>query len=169
MAGEPQRITLFFLWCSLMRYRKSGKPAYASRQPKIFVPKGLKSEARKFYKAVAIRPAGEWSYDLLEETEAGKVLAVQHFDHVVKTLEKEKPKTKTETEKTIKKAMMSPQQRFVILYEKSLREPLSATEFREYLDLFKECFPAIYKGLYGNKQPAQIIAETVKPSKIRGK
>lgn len=150
-----------------MRYRKSRKSAYAPRQPKIFVPRGLKGEARKFYKSVAIRPAGEWSHDLLEETEAGKVLAVQHFDHVIKTLKKEKPKTKTEAEKVVKKAMMSPQQRFVILYEKSLREPLSATEFREYLELFKQCFPAIYNGLYGNKQPAQIMAETVKAPKIR--
>ncbi|MEM3361414.1 MAG: hypothetical protein QXV85_09465 [Candidatus Bathyarchaeia archaeon] len=149
-----------------MRYRESGKSAYAQRQPKIFVPKGLKGEARKFYKTVAIRPAGEWSRDLLKKTEGGKVLAVQHFDYVVKTLEKEKPKTKAEAEKVIKKAMMSPQQRFVILYEKSLREPLSATEFREYLDLFKECFPVIYKGLYGNRQPAQIVVEAFKPSRV---
>lgn len=152
-----------------MRYKKSRKPTYASRKLKIFVPKELKGKAREFYKAVAIRPAGEWSRDLLENTETGKLLAVQHFENVSKAIKKEKSKTKTEIKKTLKKAMMTPQQRFVILYEKSLHMPLSATEFREYLDLFKECFPRIYEGLYGNKQPAQIIAETVEAPKIRRK
>ena len=129
----------------------------------------MKGKAREFYKAVAIRPAGEWSRDLLENTETGKLLAIQHFANVSKAIKKEKPKTKTEMKKILKKALMTPQQKLVILYEKSLHTPLSTTEFHQYLELFKECFPAIYKGLYGNKQPAQIVAETSKPSKIREK
>lgn len=134
----------------------------------IFVPKGLLRK-RKLYKALAIRPAGEWSRDLLENTEGGKLLAAGHFVHVMKVLAKEKPKSKRELEAALKKAMMSPQQRLVILYEKGLRMPLSDKEFREYLELFKECFPNAYESLYGKKSPKQVVAEALGPPLFRRK
>jgi hypothetical protein len=56
----------------------------------------------------------------------------------------------------------SPAQRLVVLYEKSLRVPLDTREFVEYLELFRECFPAAYKSLYGRKSPQQVAAETAK-------
>jgi len=136
--------------------------AKPSQGYKPFVPKGLKGSAKKLYLATAIRPVGEWSRDLLENTETGKLLAVQHFQNVMKVLAKEKPKTKTQMEKTLKKAVMTPQQRLVILYEKSLREPLDSREFLEYLELFRECFPNAYKALHGDKSPSQVLAETAK-------
>lgn len=133
------------------------------------MPKGLSPKERRLYKAFAIRPAGKWSHDLLENTEGGKLLAVGHFAHVKKVLAKAKPKNERELKEVAKKAMLSPQQRLVILYEKGLREPLSAQEFREYLELFKECFPAAYESLYGNKSPTQVAAEALKPPLIRRK
>ncbi|MEM2534143.1 MAG: hypothetical protein QXK12_09000 [Candidatus Nezhaarchaeales archaeon] len=133
------------------------------------MPKGLSPKERKLYKAFAIKPAGEWSRDLLENTEGGKLLAVGHFVHVKKVLAKAKPKNKKELEKVVKEAMMSPQQRLVILYEKGLRMPLSDKEFREYLELFKECFPNAYKSLYGKKSPREVIAEASGPPLIRRK
>jgi hypothetical protein len=148
-----------------MRYKKAATQTYGQRKPKVFVPKGLKGKGKQFYEAVAIRPAGPWSQDLLANTEAGKILALTHFSNVKKQLEKAKPKTKTELQKTLKKAIMTPQQKLVILYEKSLREPLSTKEFHEYLELFKTCFPATYKSLYGQKSPSAIVAECVKAQK----
>jgi len=142
----------------MAKYRQPVKTSY-----RVFVPKGLKGQARKFYLATAIRPVGEWSRDLLENTEGGKVLASLHFKYVVDALKKAKPKSPTETKKVVEKAMKeSPPQRLVILYEKSLRMPLNTREFIEYLELFRTCFPATYKTLYGKKTPQQIVAETAK-------
>jgi hypothetical protein len=142
----------------MAKYKPPVKTGY-----KVFVPKGLKGGVRKLYLATAVRPVGEWSRDLLENTEGGKVLQTLHFKYVVQALKKAKPKTKAEVKKVVEKAMKeSPAQRLVILYEKSLRVPLDTREFVEYLELFRECFPAAYKSLYGRKSPQQIAAETAK-------
>lgn len=127
------------------------------------MPAGLKGPAKKLYKAVCIKPAGAWSADLLESTDIGRILALKHWENVKKELLKAKPKTKEEWSKVLKKAVMTPQQRLLILYEKGLCEPLSAQEFHEYLKLFKENFPERYEKLYGKKTPAQIVADCFKP------
>jgi hypothetical protein len=152
-----------------MRYKKCGSQSYEQRKPKVFVPKGLKGKDKQFYKAVSIRSAGPWSGDLLANSDAGKLLAIMHFENVKKQLEEAKPKNKTELQKVLKKALITPQQKFVILYEKGLREPLSTKEFHEYLELFKTCFPTVYKTLYGKKSPSQIVAECIEAQKQKQK
>jgi len=142
----------------MAKYKPSVKTGY-----RVWVPKELKGSARKFYLATAVRPVGEWSRDLLENTEGGKALQTMHFKYVVQALKKAKPKTEAEAKKVVEKAVKeSPAQRLVVLYEKSLREPLDTREFVEYLELFRECFPAAYKSLYGRKSPQQVAAETAK-------
>lgn len=148
-----------------MRYQKARSQSYGAQKPKVFVPKGLKGKDKQFYKATAIKPVGDWSRDLLQSTEAGKILAVMHFENVRKALEKSKPKTKGELKRALKKAVMTPQQRFIILYEKSLLMPLSTNEFHEYMELFRENFPEAYKSLYGKNTPAQIVAECIRHQK----
>jgi hypothetical protein len=147
----------------MAKYKPPVKTGY-----KVWVPKELKGAARKFYIATAIRPAGEWSRDLLENTEGGKALQAIHYRHVLRSLKGAKPKSPAEAKKAVEKAMKeSPAQRLVVLYEKSLHGPLDTREFMEYLELFRECFPATYKSLYGNKSPQQVVAETAKTAARR--
>jgi len=138
-----------------MRYGKRGRKSYGVHKRRTDLPK-------KLIKTASIKPVGDWSSDLLKSTDAGVILASKHLINVVKAIEKEKPKTKTELEKVLKKAVMTPQQRFVILYEKSLRVPLSTQEFHEYMELFRENFPKAYESLYGKKTPAKIVAECIR-------
>jgi len=129
------------------------------QMPKKLYPEEIHTaDERKFYDAFRLRLLGGFSQDLLG-TAAGKMLMEQHWAEVKKLLKKEKPKTKTAALKVIKKAMQLPQQRFIILYEASMRGPLTPNAFQEYMTLFSQLFPDAYKGVYGSKKPAQITAE----------
>jgi hypothetical protein len=158
-----------------MRYQQRKSQAYVQkRKARMWFPKDVKSaKAKKLYEAVRLRPVGEWSRDLVENTETGRILAQQHWINVKKVLVKAKPKSEAQVKKTLEKAVQTPQQKLVILYEKSLREPLTAEEFVRYLELFKECFPKTFKVMYGGKSPKQIAADalkgTVERRKQRGK
>ena len=130
------------------------------------VPRDVKSKSnRHLYELVRLQPVGEWSRDLVESTEAGKILAETHWKNVKKALKKEKPSTKAQLEAVLKKAVMTPQQKLVILYEKSLRMPLSTEEFQQYLTLFQENFPEAYKSMYGKKSPSEIVAQNLQQMK----
>ncbi|MGB9777977.1 MAG: hypothetical protein ACPLW8_01110 [Candidatus Bathyarchaeales archaeon] len=149
-----------------MRYRKSERRSYEEHRRKIWVPRDVKSKFdRRLYELVRLKPVGEWSRDLVESTEAGKILAETHWKNVKKTLKREKPFTKAQLEAVLKKAVMTPQQKLVILYEKSLRMPLSTEEFQQYLTLFQENFPEAYKSMYGKKSPSEIVAQNLQQIK----
>ncbi|MCL6579285.1 MAG: hypothetical protein K6T73_07860 [Candidatus Bathyarchaeota archaeon] len=149
-----------------MRYQKSGRQSYEEHKRKIWVPRDIKSKFdRRLYELVRLKPAGEWSRDLVESTEAGKILAETHWKNVKKALKKEKPSTKAQLEAVLKKAVMTPQQKLVILYEKSLRMPLSTEEFQQYLTLFQENFPEAYKSMYDKKSPSEIVAQNLQQMK----
>ena len=151
-----------------MKYRHIASRGYDRRKPKFkppktFYPKDVKTASqRRFYKIVSLKPVGDWSRDLSENTVTWKVLEAGHWENVKKVLAKEKPKNKTELEKALKKAVNTPQQRLVYLYELSLRRPLTDKEFHEYMELFRQLFPQAWKGLYGKKTPSQVVAKTVR-------
>ena len=142
-------------------YRQNSKAKYAQKRARrrTGVPK------RNVLKQLALKPAGSWSQDLLENTDTGKILKKQHAKAVEQKLRNVKASSPQELNKIVEKVVLTPQQKFVILYEKSLREPLSPSEFTEYLTLLKDNFPALYKHLYGNKTPSQITAECIEPKK----
>jgi|YelNatPaOPRAMG01_1025707.scaffolds.fasta_scaffold28243_3 hypothetical protein len=150
-----------------MKYRQIASRGYDRRKPKFkppktFYPKGVKNAIqRRFYKIVSLKHVGDWSSDLSEDTVAWKILEAGHLENVKKVLAKEKPKNKTELEKALKKAVNTPQQRFVCLYELSLRRPLTDKEFHEYMELFRQIFPKHWQMLYGKKTVSQVIAETI--------
>ena len=153
-----------------MKYRQTAKRGYDRRKPKfkparILYPKDVKTASEKrFYKLVALKPVGDWSRSLSENTVTWKILELGHWENVKKTLAKTKPKNKAELEKALKKAVDTPQQRLVWLYELSLHRPLTDKEFHEYMELFRQLFPQVWKGLHGNKTASQVVAETVKAS-----
>ena len=125
-------------------------------------PKDVRTVSEKrFYRLVALKPVGDWSRDLSENTVTWKVLEAGHWENVKKVLAKEKPKNKMELEKALKKAVNTPQQRLVFLYELSLHRPLTDKEFHEYMELFRQLFPKPWQGIYGKKTASQVIAETI--------
>ena len=137
------------------------KPKF--KLPKVRYPKDVRTVSEKrFYRLVALKPVGDWSSDLSENTVAWKILEAGHWENVKKVLAKEKPKNKTELEKALKKAVSTPQQRFVFLYELSLHRPLTDKEFHEYMELFRQLFPKQWQMLYGKKTASQVVAETVR-------
>jgi hypothetical protein len=144
------------------------KSAYDRRKPKfklprVRYPKDVRTASQKrFYRLVALKPVGDWSRDLSENTVTWKILEAGHWENVKKVLAKEKPKNKTELEKALKKAVNTPQQRLVYLYELSLHRPLTDKEFHEYMELFRQLFPQAWEGLYGKKTASQVVAETVR-------
>ena len=122
---------------------------------------------KRFNKAMALKPAGPWSKDLLAG-DSGKVLVSRHMLNVAKALKTaKKPKTKAELVKLLENAMMTPEQKLVVFYELSLTRPLSVEEFCTYMGLFKEVFPKAYEGIYGKKTPEEIASECcgIKPLK----
>ena len=126
-------------------------------------------KTKELYDRFKLRAVGPWSQSYLDNTEYAKTLAERHWEHVKKTLAKymsKPPKNKREAEKMIKEALLSPEQRFLIMYEASLTRPLSPREFQEYLELFKQVAPKAYEGLYGSKTPAQVTAEIAKQERI---
>jgi secreted Zn-dependent insulinase-like peptidase len=126
-------------------------------------------KTKELYDRFKLRAVGPWSQSYLDNTEYAKTLAERHWEHVKKTLVKymsKPPKNKREAEKMIKEALLSPEQRFLIMYEASLTRPLSPSEFKEYLELFKQVAPKAYEGLYGSKTPAQVAAEVAKQERI---
>ena len=126
-------------------------------------PKDVRTVSEKrFYRLVALKPVGDWSRDLSENTVTWKVLEAGHWENVKKVLAKEKPKNKMELEKALKKAVNTPQQRLVFLYELSLHRPLTDKEFHEYMELFRQLFPKPRQGIYGKKTASQVVAETVR-------
>jgi hypothetical protein len=128
-------------------YRKKVKPWY---------PKGIRSSREKqAYEKLKLRPVGEWSKDLVANN---KTLQEKHWEFVTKVLaEAPEPKNKKEAEFIIKRAVLSPVQRLVILYEVSSRRPLSPEEFEEYLRLFRSVVgEKQYRSLFGGKSPAQM-------------
>jgi hypothetical protein len=151
------------------------KSAYDRRKPKfkppkIRYPKDVRTASQKrFYRLVALKPAGDWSAELSKNTVTWKVLEAGHWENVKKVLAKEKPKSKSELEKALKKAVDTPQQRLIVLYETSLHRPLTDKEFHEYMELFRQLFPQVWKGLYGNKTAAQVVADTVKEARMMDK
>ena len=156
-----------------MSYRKRGGGGYAQtrtfkgpgqslhqkHQPEANVP----PEAKRFYDAVDLKAAGEWSKGLLDKTETGRILKEGHMANVAETLKRAgKPKDEKELEETFMKALATPQQRFVVLYEAGLHEPLTPKLFTEYIGLFRELFPKTYNVVYGARTPEQITASSLK-------
>ena len=141
-------------------FKGSGQNLHQKYQPEANVP----PETKKFYEAVGLKPAGEWSKDLLE-TETGLVLKKGHMANVAEMLKRAgKPKDKKELEETFKKTLVTPQQRFMVLYEAGLHGPLTPQAFTEYMGLFREFFPKAYRAVYGSMTPEQITVSCLKSS-----
>ncbi|MEM2512727.1 MAG: hypothetical protein QXU81_00180 [Candidatus Bathyarchaeia archaeon] len=151
-----------------MPYKKASQKQYAPARLKRKVKakagkEKIESQVKRVEKVFALRPVGPWSAELLTGTPTGDYLRKKHLENVkVKLKQISKAKNKKEAEKLYGEIQLTPQQRLVMLYEKSLQGPLSTEEFKEYLDLFRENFPKLYKNLYGNKTPAQVTAECLK-------
>ena len=156
-----------------LSYRKRGSGGYAQtrtfkgpgqnlhqkHQPEANVP----PETKRFYEAVDLKAAGEWSRELLEKTETGHILKEGHMANVAEMLKKAgKPKDEKELKETFKEALATPQQRFVVLYEAGLHGPLTPKLFTEYMGLFRELFPKTYNVVYGARTPEQITASSLK-------
>jgi hypothetical protein len=141
------------------RFKGLGQSLHQKHQPEANVP----PETKRFYEAVDLKAAGEWSRGLLEKTETGRILKEGHMANVAETLKKAgKPKDEKELEETFMKALATPQQRFVVLYEAGLHGPLTPKLFTKYMSLFRELFPIAYKSVYGSKMPEQITASSLK-------
>jgi hypothetical protein len=141
-----------------LKYKHMAKSAYDRRKPKfklprVRYPKDVRTASQKrFYRLVALKPVGDWSRDLSENTVTWKILEAGHWENVKKVLAKEKPKNKTELEKALKKAVNTPQQRLVYLYELSLHRPLTDKEFHEYMELFRQLFPKQWQGFTAKRR-----------------
>jgi len=128
-----------------------------------FYPKSVKTdEERQLYQFFKIHPAGSWSAELLNTTEAGKILAEGHWTNVKKMIAENPPKSKTAVQQLQKKAVQTPQQQFVIMHEASSVGPLSAEGFSKYMTLFQGNFPKQYASVYGSKSPDKLTAECVR-------
>ena len=126
------------------------------KKTRTWYPKGLKTKREKeVYDKLKLRPVGEWSADLVEGNTA---LQEKHWEFVSQVLEEAKePKNKKEAELIVKRAALSPAQRLVILYEVSLKRPLSPGEFEEYISLFRALVgERQYRALFGKRSPAQL-------------
>jgi hypothetical protein len=150
------------------------KSAYDRRKPKfkppkVRYPKDVRTASQKrFYRLVALKPAGEWSKDLSENTVTWKVLEAGHWENVKKSLAKEKPKNKAELERTLKKAVNTPQQRLVYFYELSLHRPLTTKSSTNTWSSSANFSPKTWQGIYGKKTASQVIAETVREAQKVG-
>lgn len=126
------------------------------KMTKTWHPKGIRSSREKaVYEELKLKPVGPWSKDLVEGNTA---LQEKHWEFVSQVLEEAKePKNKKEAEFIVKRAMLSPVQRLVILYEVSLKRPLSPDEFEEYVRLFRSLVgERRYRALFGKRSPAQL-------------
>lgn len=126
------------------------------KKMKTWYPKGITSNREKAtYDQLKLQPVGPWSADLVD---GNKALQEKHWEFVSQVLEEAKePKNKKEAELIVKRAMLSPAQRLVILYEVSLKRPLSPDEFEEYIRLFRSVVgEKQYRALFGGKTPGQL-------------
>ena len=161
-----------------MYHRGKASNGYANQRTRTQHGKGLSaghqsesvqvsvnSVQNKLYEALKLKPAGDWSTDLLKSTN-GKRLSEDHWENVRKELEKAgTPKNREEFENTVKTAILTPQQRFIVLYETSLKVLLAPKAFTEYITLFKEVLPNHFKAIYGSKTPKQVTANCMKGNK----
>ena len=126
------------------KYSRSSTPTYQQRQ-RVMQAIRLKPVAVQGDKIRVATPGSmSWSSDLVG-TDMWNRLEEKHIERQTQALAK--VKTKQEVEKAL--SQVTPQQRFVILYELSLHRPLSREEYGEYKKLLKDNFPVAFKNVFG--------------------
>ena len=137
-----------------LSYRKHESPGGYAQPREFNFSKGKGAEA------FALRAVGKWSKNLLDYTATGQKLKEMHAANVSDTLKKASElKDPKEAEEIFEKALATPQQRFVLLYEAGFEGPLAPQAFTEYMRLFKEFFPNTFEKMYGSKTPEEVTAE----------